>query len=205
MSICLNITARTYLHTRARVQIYIYTYIYGFRLPRASLAPPPPLPPPSSLSSSSYVTRRSFHVSPAPMNSPPFRFVGKRNRTCPSAHVRMSGCVSRVSTFDGTKDEAAAEGTRPPGGGSRGKRGGKGGSHVCGRSTTIYSRIPAEASATLVPPAPSATLPPPCDRSVRSPRSSSSLILFLFLLYYDGLLHFHSDAGLKIKSLIHDA
>jgi len=48
--------------------------------------------------------------------------------------------------------------------------------------------------------------PCPLLRPLRSPLAlSSSLILLLFLLYYDGLLHFHSDAGLKIKSLIHDA
>lgn len=157
-------------------------------------------PPPSPSSPSSYVTRRSFHISlPPPVNSPPFGFVYQRNRTCPSAHVRTSGCVSRVSTFDGRGETCGGRRRRRP----RGERGRRE-----SRVRKIYYDLLADPGRSVCHPC-----PPPCRPPAtapfppRSPSSLrfSSLILLLFLLYYDGLLHFHSDAGLKIKSLIHDA
>jgi len=184
-----DVTPRTYLHTR---MIYTSSALSApTRVTRAAAA--------AAAVSSSYVTRRSFHVSP-PVNSPPFSFVGKRNRTCPSAHVRTSGCVSRVSTFDGTKDERRRKGRAM-------RQGGGGGTRVtCAEDLLRFTRGSRQKRLPPLPPlSPPARRPPATAPFSPSLPPPSSLILLLFLLYYDGLLHFHSDAGLKIKSLIHDA
>jgi len=120
-------------------------------------------------------------------------FVGKPNVSeCARAYVWLR--VSRVHVRR----------TKTSGGG----RGERDESHVCGGSTTIYSRDPRSVCHPCPHPRPrppaTVPFPPRCSSSSFS-SSCSSLILLLFLLYYDGLLHFHSDAGLKIKSLIHDA
>lgn len=166
MSICLNITT---------VDISAYTYTHDiciylrFRFPRASLVPP-------SSSPSSYVTRRSFHVSlPPPVNSPPFGFVGKRNRTCPSAHVRTSGCVSRVSTFDGMKDERRRKGRAMQGGGGDGQ-GGKGRRES--RVRKIYYDLLADAGRSVCHPCPPLCRPPATAPSVPSLPPPSVLLSY---------------------------
>lgn len=122
-------------------------------------------------------------------------FVGKPNVSeCARAYVWLR--VSRVHVRR-ERRRAAAEG-------ARGMR------VTCAEDLLRFTRgIPEErlpplpSSPAPVPPA-TVPFPPRCSSSSFS-SSCSSLILLLFLLYYDGLLHFHSDAGLKIKSLIHDA
>lgn len=154
--------------------------------------------------SSSHVTRHSSIIScivaarelSASAATAAGGFVGKPNVSeCARAYVWLR--VSRVHVRR----------TKTSGGDGRGARDE---SHVCGESTTIYSRDPRSVChpcpRLVSGPGPPATVPfPPRCSSSFSSSSCSSLILLLFLLYYDGLLHFHSDASLKIKSLIHDA
>lgn len=113
-------------------------------------------------------------------------FVGKPNVSeCARAYVWLR--VSRVHVRQ-TKTSDGGRGERDE-------------NHVCGGSTTIYSRDPRSVCHPYPRPPATVLFPPRCSSSSSS---CSSLILLLFLLYY-GLLHFHSDTGLKIKSLIHDA
>lgn len=98
-----KISAYMYIHAR---YIDISVLSAPTRVTRA--ASPPPLC--RRRCHTSLVDHFMYHCPVPPVNSPPFGFVGKRNRTCPSAHVRTSGCVSRLSTFDGTKDERRQKG-----------------------------------------------------------------------------------------------